>query len=336
MYSIGKKEAAPKLLEMMARQEGFAGGYYTGIATIHDKKLYHAKVIGDLSTLINEANDKELPGSIGIIHSRSKSGGDIEWSHPFVDEQEQMAYIANGMRGVFTKEQDQNAIAQMLVNSGHIFKSKTQGVIEDYPLLSDGTSIHFSDVMCHLIESFITECGGPIEAMRKAFVTFPSEIVGLMVHTDIPDCIVASRINQPLVIGRDEEATYLATTAIALPDVHWSCAMPTNATAAVYREKIHVLPFESPPKQVAYTLPWYEGYQKIIHLLSDGEPRDLGTILNATASLWPKDVVSQKDMMGYEILYSLNRSGKVRFQTITVDGVLTGITAPKKQVILEE
>ena len=154
---IGKKNAASILLEMMARQEGFAGGYYTGIATIHDKKLYYAKVIGDLSTLINETDARELPGSIGIIHSRSKSGGDIEWSHPFVDEREQMAYIANGIRGVFDKEQDQNAIAQMLVDSGHIFKSKTQGAVGGYPLLLDGTSIHFSDVMCHLIESFITE-----------------------------------------------------------------------------------------------------------------------------------------------------------------------------------
>ena len=35
----GKQEAAPILLEMMRAQEGYAGGYYTGIATIHEGKL---------------------------------------------------------------------------------------------------------------------------------------------------------------------------------------------------------------------------------------------------------------------------------------------------------
>ena len=32
---IGKKNAAPILFEMMKKQEGFGGGYYTGITT-HD------------------------------------------------------------------------------------------------------------------------------------------------------------------------------------------------------------------------------------------------------------------------------------------------------------
>ena len=38
---VGEKRAAPILIEMMKKQEGFAGGYYTGIATIHKGKIYH-------------------------------------------------------------------------------------------------------------------------------------------------------------------------------------------------------------------------------------------------------------------------------------------------------
>ena len=39
---VGSRPAAPILLDMMRKQEGFAGGYFSGIATIHDGKLYHA------------------------------------------------------------------------------------------------------------------------------------------------------------------------------------------------------------------------------------------------------------------------------------------------------
>ena len=95
----GKKEAAPILLEMLRAQEGYAGGYYTGIATIHEGKMYYAKLTGDVQRLIDETDAASLPGSIGIIHSRSKSGGSDEWAHPFVgsrDGEAKIAYVANG------------------------------------------------------------------------------------------------------------------------------------------------------------------------------------------------------------------------------------------------
>ena len=48
---IGDESAAPILLEMTERQQGFAGGYSTGIATICDGELHSVKVVGDVSTL---------------------------------------------------------------------------------------------------------------------------------------------------------------------------------------------------------------------------------------------------------------------------------------------
>jgi glucosamine 6-phosphate synthetase-like amidotransferase/phosphosugar isomerase protein len=36
---IGSKQAAPIIVEMLRKQEGWDSGYYTGIATIHDGKL---------------------------------------------------------------------------------------------------------------------------------------------------------------------------------------------------------------------------------------------------------------------------------------------------------
>ena len=41
---VGTKKAAPILLEMMRREEGFAGGYNTGIATICNGNIYYTKL----------------------------------------------------------------------------------------------------------------------------------------------------------------------------------------------------------------------------------------------------------------------------------------------------
>ena len=44
----GTEKAAPKLLEMLRRQQAFDGGVCTGIATIHDGRIFYRKVFGDV------------------------------------------------------------------------------------------------------------------------------------------------------------------------------------------------------------------------------------------------------------------------------------------------
>ena len=54
---IGKKQAAPILLDLLRRQECYDGGAGTGIATIHEGKLYFRKVLGDVETLLRDYPD---------------------------------------------------------------------------------------------------------------------------------------------------------------------------------------------------------------------------------------------------------------------------------------
>ena len=58
---VGTKQASPILLEMMRAQEGFCGGYYTGIATICEGKLYYAKLTGDTARLEALTEAANLP-----------------------------------------------------------------------------------------------------------------------------------------------------------------------------------------------------------------------------------------------------------------------------------
>jgi glucosamine--fructose-6-phosphate aminotransferase (isomerizing) len=331
----GHEAAAPILLEMTARQEGFAGGYYTGIATIADGQLHYEKVIGDVATLVRETDAKNLPGNVGIIHSRSKSGGDVEWGHPFIDCSGRMAYVANGIVGFFSGQRDRDAIAQRLADAGHTFRSRASGPIGTYPTLHDGSCVHFSEVMCCLIESFVAEGLPPKKAIQKAFQQYPAEIVGLMVHADAPNCVIASRINQPLMMGRKDGASYVATTAMAFPDgMQWVTQMPINASAVIEREGFHILPMEPLAGPVSATFPWKEGYERVLALLADGEAKGLGACINATASLWPEDAAPQADMMAYEILRDLHRQGLVGFRTVEMPGVLPNTIRAQRRAYL--
>ena len=59
----GKRRAAPILIEMLKKIEYFDGGYATGIATVHEGKIYCAKAIGDVEMLLRTTNALDLPGT---------------------------------------------------------------------------------------------------------------------------------------------------------------------------------------------------------------------------------------------------------------------------------
>ncbi|MBQ5770331.1 MAG: hypothetical protein IIW08_04045, partial [Clostridia bacterium] len=138
---VGTRAAAPILIDMLRKQEGLAGGYYTGICTVHEGKFYHAKITGDIETLLKNTDALTLPGTIGIIHSRSNGGGGDEWAHPFIAE-DKIAYVANGAQGFFAGEKEkQNKIAASLIEEGHTLLSRSKTQNKKYQSLEDGTIV---------------------------------------------------------------------------------------------------------------------------------------------------------------------------------------------------
>ena len=86
---------------MIKKQEGLNGGFYTGIAVHDGKSIDYRKVQGDLSLLLNTTNAESLIGNTGIVHSRTPSGGNHLWAHPFTAERNsevKICYVANGAR----------------------------------------------------------------------------------------------------------------------------------------------------------------------------------------------------------------------------------------------
>ena len=52
----GPDRAAPILIEMLRKIEYFDGGRSTGIATVHEGKLYTAKINGNLDRFLRETD----------------------------------------------------------------------------------------------------------------------------------------------------------------------------------------------------------------------------------------------------------------------------------------
>ena len=338
---VGTKRAAPILIEMIKKQEGFAGGYYTGIATLHEGKIYHAKVVGDTDKLLDLTEAANLPGNIGILHSRSKSGGGVEWGHPFVDEKNaspRIAYVANGASGFFTdRKPGYVPFIEKLIAEGYEMSSRV--VMEDniYNKLSDGTTVHMSDVMCKLILKNMEEGMNVVDAMENGFCNYPSEIVGLTLAVDTPDCINYSRINMPMFVGRADHGTYMASTPIAFPeDAREHFLLPPCTSGSVYENGVSFKAYKECPASVAPITARvrHDAYDKLLELVKD-EAKSFWRICTEIEECFDPADIRPRAALVYDTLKALLAEGKVKCENIRVEGVYDGITAPQTMISLK-
>ena len=334
---IGEKQAAPILLEMLKRQEGLDAGFYTGIATIHEGKIYYAKVIGDTQTLIDSKQVQNFPGTVGFIHSRTPSGGDVAWGHPFVHidgDDVPHAYIANGASGRFKNNNDRyTAIAQELSDEGYVLTSKNKSCTE-YHVLKDGDGVHMSDAMCELIARNLDRGAKDIPtAMADAFCEMPGEIVGLFLSLTAPDSISYSRINMPMFVGFAEDGAYLASSPTAFDEgVSYPELLPVCSSGTVYKDRFVAIPYKNAPVEVAPITNelMSEMYRGVYEALSKKEMSYQDLLANVIKPRLKGDACYQIAAITYKILYDIDKKNrlKIRTERHSVDGVCDGFEAP--------
>ncbi|MBQ2769668.1 MAG: hypothetical protein IJF41_00315 [Clostridia bacterium] len=338
----GTKAAAPILIEMMRRQEGLCGGYYSGLATIHEGKLYYAKLTGDMPRLEALTNAASLPGTVGIIHSRSNSGGGDAWSHPFVAEAEgvvRSAYVANGAMGCFEALRPQaNALTEELLKEGYAMQSRELTPIGDYPTLSDGSGVHMSDAMCQLITRSIDGGMAADDAMEKAFCRMPSEIVGLLLSLTEPEGIAWSRINMPMMLAFAEHGAYLASSAMGIPeDAREPIPLPPCACGMVYRDSYTVKPFKELPCTVA---PVTAQVRKLAYdAMCQAMKKDalsIGPLQDVVEPFFPKADCVPVTLVVYDVLLSLREEGRLKWECRRLPGAREDLDAPKLYFSLAE
>jgi len=183
--------AAPIIHAALKRLE-YRGYDSVGEATIDDGEIYMKKDRGMIDEVHKIKNLDDLPGNIGIGHTRwATHGAPLEVNaHPHMDCTGQIAVIHNGIIENFEE------LKQELENNGHVFKSKTD-----------------TEVIPHLIEHSleinpsISLADAVLETVKKLNGSYAIAVIS----TREPDKIVCARNESPLVVGVNEKAVYFAS-----------------------------------------------------------------------------------------------------------------------------
>lgn len=219
---VGYKNAAPILLEMLKKQEYLDGGLSTGIATIHEGKLYTAKVLGNVQDLIDKTDALNFPGTTGIIHSRPDDNY-LEFAHPFLSENKKTAVVCNG--NACTDEhlrEIRNSLVWYLQKRCNIkFESAVSLPHQStYPKLPDGRYVAFAETIAKTIEQIRKDVGASYEeALADASSKLFADVVNVLISANSPDNIYVARITRPMNIMAADNECYISTSQFGFPEI---------------------------------------------------------------------------------------------------------------------
>ena len=327
---VGTKQAAPIIVEMLRKQEGWDSGYYTGIATVYDGEFCLEKCVGSLEMLLARKDVTKLPGTIGFIHGRSRSTElNDHYAHPFVGTGGDVLYMANGYGGIFktAKSTIPERYAE-LTAQGYRCLTLMEG---DFKMLPGGKKIHSSDLKCQNIVHNIDSGMSTMEAMEKAICQRPAEVVGLALNRKEPDRISFARVNYPMFIGVADHGIYMATTPMVFPeDARDITLLNPLSCGEIYRDHYVVKPFKEPPCVVAPLTPEVYGrcYSALTEELAKRD-MDHDEIDRFLRPMITGGDCPPESALDYMILHDLQKQGRLEIKHTFDPGVREGTLRPK-------
>jgi glucosamine--fructose-6-phosphate aminotransferase (isomerizing) len=184
-------KAAPVIHAALKRLE-YRGYDSVGEATIDEGKLFVKKDQGKIDDVHRIRNLDDMPGNIGIGHTRwATHGAPLEINaHPHLDCTGEIAVVHNGIIENFDE------LRTDLENHGHTFKSKTD-----------------TEVIPHLIEEILknNHSLGLKDAVLEAVKKLQGSYAIAVISSKEPDKIVCARNESPLVVGVNEKDTFFAS-----------------------------------------------------------------------------------------------------------------------------
>lgn len=196
---IGHKEANKILVEGLKKLE-YRGYDSAGIATIEENGIHCIKNKGRVKNLEKNSEINKLSGTTGIAHTRWATHGKpcTENSHPHLDNSKRIAVVHNGII------ENYNDLREMLKENGYSFISETD-----------------TEVIPNLIDYFYKkEKTNTENAFLKAVHNACNELKGSyaleIISEYLPDRIIVTRKDSPLVIGRAENENYISSDIPAI------------------------------------------------------------------------------------------------------------------------
>jgi len=233
---IGKAEAVPILLEGLRRLE-YRGYDSAGVATISNGHIETRKSVGRISNLTELIQGNPIQGNVGLCHTRWATHGSVtnENAHPHFDQGGKLALVHNGVIENYQTLRDE------LLRDGHEFKSQTD-----------------TEVLAHLIGRHYDQAKGEpsksrlVEALRSAL----KQVIGtygiVLMHQDVPGCIIGARRGSPLVLGIGNGENFLASDVSAIV---------THTRDAVYLSDYDIVALNADKFEISTLLGGASGYE---------------------------------------------------------------------------
>ncbi len=236
---VGKKSVSKVLTGGLSSLE-YRGYDSSGIAVLADNqtKIYKAEgKLQNLKNLLEEKQDEVKTARVGIGHIRWATHGvpnEIN-AHPHTSNSGKLAIVHNGIIENFKELREQ------LEQKGSVFKSQTD-----------------TETIAHLIAQKYKETKDLKEAVRLATKELEGAYALCIIHQDMPDTIIATRRNAPLLIGLGEGENFAASDVPAIIE-HTKKAvyLDDNQIAILTPDKVELFDKDNNPVALkAEMLPW--------------------------------------------------------------------------------
>jgi glucosamine--fructose-6-phosphate aminotransferase (isomerizing) len=183
-------DVAPFIHQALKRLE-YRGYDSVGVTTIENHKLYMKKDKGKVEEVHRKLDLDEMPGSIGIGHTRWATHGipSMLNSHPHFDCNNEIAVVHNGVIDNFLE------LRKELSAKGHKLKSETD-----------------TEIIPHMIEDYMKDGLDLVHAVKEVTKRIEGTYAIVVMSTKEEDSkIVCTRDGNPLVIGRKKDVSYVSS-----------------------------------------------------------------------------------------------------------------------------
>ena len=289
---VGDSQAAPILLEGLAKLE-YRGYDSAGIAVRNEEtgNISIVKAKGRLKILSEKTDGgAAVPGTCGIGHTRWATHGEPSENnaHPHCTEDKSVVLVHNGIIENYQELKDK------LSRSGYTFYSQTD-----------------TEIAVKLVDYYYKKTGTPLEALTRSMLRIRgSYAFGVMFH-DYPGRLFAARKDSPLIIGKNETGSLIASDVPAILDKTRNVFYIGNMEIAeLTRDEIHF-----------YNIDREEIQKDMVEIKWDAEAAEKGGYEHFMLKEIHEQPMAVQDTVGAYV-----KSGKIGLEEVGLtDEVLSGV-----------
>jgi len=188
----GEKQVVPILLQGLERLE-YRGYDSAGIAVYSNDGIKVIKAKGRLNNLCNKVKEYNIQSVSGIGHTRWATHGEPSDtnSHPHINMAGDIAIVHNGII------ENYRTLKQKLVSKGVVFSSETD-----------------TEVIVHLLDYYYN--GDMLNAIFEVLGQLQGSFALGIISKDYPDKLFCTRKDSPLVVGKSEHGSFIASDIPAI------------------------------------------------------------------------------------------------------------------------